>query len=127
MMNKLRSFMIGRYGVDQLQWTLLGVYLVWSILFSYSRWRMLALIPLILFWFRFLSRNTYKRSAENQIFMQKAEPAISFFKCWNSRLKDREHRYYKCPRCKQILRVPRGRGKISITCPYCQTTITKKT
>lgn len=127
MMNWLRRFMIGRYGVDKLQWFLLGVYLAVSLLFSYSKWRMLALIPLLIFWFRFLSRNVYKRSAENQIFMQKAEPVIRFFKRWNNRLKDRDHRYYNCPHCKQVLRVPRGRGKVNISCPNCQTTITKNT
>lgn len=127
MMNWLRNFMAGRYGVDQLQWTLLGAYLVLSLLLPGSWWRFLALIPLVLFWIRFLSRDIYKRSAENRIFMQKAEPVVLFFKRWNNRLKDRDHRYYTCPRCKQILRVPRGRGKISITCPGCRTTITKKT
>ncbi len=126
-MNWLRNFMIGRYGVDQLQWTLLGTYLALSLLLPGGLWRFLALIPLALFWVRFLSRDVYKRSAENRVFLQKAEPVIAFLKRWNNRLKDREHRYYSCPRCKQILRVPRGRGKIVITCPSCHTSITKKT
>lgn len=127
MMNWLRNFMIGRYGVDQLQWTLLGAYLALSLLLPGGLWRFLALIPLTLFWIRFLSRDVYKRSAENRVFLQKAEPVIRFLQRWNNRLKDREHRYYNCPRCKQVLRVPRGRGKIVITCPSCQTSITKKT
>lgn len=127
MMNWLRNFMIGRYGTDQLQWTLLGVYLALSLLIPGRPGRFLALIPLVLFWIRFLSRDVYRRSAENRFFLQKAEPVILFFKRWNSRLKDREHRYYNCPRCKRVLRVPRGRGKIIITCPNCHTDITKNT
>lgn len=127
MLNWLRNFMAGRYGVDHLQWALLGVYLVLSLLLPSGWWRFLALIPLVLFWIRFLSRDIYKRSAENRVFMQKAEPVIRLFSRWNSRLKDRDHRYYTCPRCKQVLRVPRGRGKITITCPNCHTSITKKT
>lgn len=126
-MNWLRNFMIGRYGVDQLQWTLLGIYLVLSLFLPSGWWRFITIIPLVLFWFRFLSRDLYKRSAENRLFLQKAEPAILFLQRWNNRLKDRAHRYYNCPRCKQTLRVPRGRGKITITCPNCSTTITKKT
>ena len=127
MMNWLRNFMAGRYGVDQLQWTLLGAYLALSLLIPNGVWRLLALIPLALFWIRFLSRDVYRRSAENRAFLQKAEPVILLFRRWNNRLKDRDHRYYNCPRCKQVLRVPRGRGKIAITCPNCHTTITKKT
>ena len=49
MMNWLRRFMAGRYGVDQLQWTLLGIYLALSLLLPSSMWRYLALIPLVLF------------------------------------------------------------------------------
>lgn len=126
-MNWLRNFMVGRYGVDHLQWTFLGIYVVLSMLLPSGFWRLIAIIPLALFWIRFLSRDIYKRSAENRVFLQKTQPVILFLKRWNSRLKDRDHRYYSCPRCKQMLRVPRGRGKIQITCPNCCNTITKKT
>lgn len=127
MINRLRQFMIGRYGTDQLQWMLLALYLLLSVLLSGSALRMLALVPLVFFWYRFLSRDIYRRRSENAFFMQKAEPVMLFFKRWNSRLKDRDHRYYSCPRCKQMMRVPRGRGKINITCPNCRNIITKKT
>ena len=65
---------------------------------------------------RSLSRNTYKRYQENRKFMQ-------FF----DRLKDRQHRYFDCPKCRQMGRVPRGKGKISITCPRCKEKFVKKT
>jgi ribosomal protein L37AE/L43A len=60
---------------------------------------------------RSLSRNTYKRYQENRKFLQ-------FF----DRLKDRQHRYFDCPKCRQPVRVPRGKGKIAITCPRCKQT-----
>ena len=43
------------------------------------------------------------------------------------RLKDRQNRYYTCPRCRQTVRVPRGKGKIAITCPRCKERFIKKT
>ena len=43
------------------------------------------------------------------------------------RLKDRQHRYFDCPKCHQMVRVPRGKGKISITCPRCREKFVKKT
>ena len=66
--------------------------------------------------FRGFSRNTYKRYQENRKFLQ-------FFE----RLKDREHRYYDCPKCRQVVRVPRGKGRIAITCPRCRERFVRKT
>ena len=65
---------------------------------------------------RTLSRNTYKRYQENRKFLQIFD-----------RLKDRQHRYFDCPKCRQMVRVPRGKGKISITCPRCREKFIKKT
>ena len=126
-MNWLRNFMTGRYGSDQLGWALLVLYLLLSLLLPGKFLRYFCLIPLFLFWFRFLSRNVLSRAAENRIFLQKAEPVFSFFRKRSARYRDREHRYYTCPGCRQTLRVPRGRGKITITCPKCGRTITKNT
>lgn len=64
---------------------------------------------------RALSRNTYKRYQENRKFLQ-------FF----TRLKDRQNRYFDCPKCRQLVRVPRGKGKIAITCPRCKEKFIRK-
>ena len=66
--------------------------------------------------FRMLSRNTYKRYQENRKYLRFME-----------RLKDKEHRHFDCPRCRQPVRVPRGKGKIAITCPKCGEKFIKKT
>jgi ribosomal protein L37AE/L43A len=66
--------------------------------------------------FRTLSRNTYKRYQENRKFL-----------ALQQRIKDRDHRYFSCPRCKQTVRVPRGKGKIAISCPKCKEKFIKKT
>ena len=119
----LRNFMTGRYGTDRLNMVILCAGLVASLL---SVWIKAAPLNLI-FWalsyglmiwaiFRSLSRNTYKRYQENRKFLQIFD-----------RLKDREHRYFDCPKCRQMVRVPRGKGKISITCPRCREKFVKKT
>ena len=119
----LRNFMAGRYGTDKLNMVILCAGLVASLLSV-----MISVQPLnLIFWalsyvlmilaiIRSLSRNTYKRYQENRKFLQ----------IWG-RLKDRQNRYFDCPKCRQMVRVPRGKGKISITCPRCREKFVKKT
>ena len=119
----LRNFMMGRYGTDRLNMAILGVGLAASLLSVFFRSTPLNLVFFLLsygmtFWaiFRSLSRNTYKRYQENRKFLQVC-----------GRLKDRQHRYFDCPKCRQMVRVPRGKGKISITCPRCREKFIRKT
>ena len=127
-MNWIRRFMLGRYGSDQLSWGILALYVLVS-LFLNKTWigLILTLALLIIFWYRILSHDIYKRRAENQLFLSKMYPVINWFKSTFSQIKDRDHRYYRCPRCSQKLRVPKNRGKIAITCPRCGSVITKNT
>ncbi|MBO5078634.1 MAG: hypothetical protein J6B67_02995 [Oscillospiraceae bacterium] len=119
----LRRFMTGRYGSDKLNMAILiaGV-VMWliSMFVPNSGIRLLMMLAyyFLMGWaiFRMLSRNTYKRYQENRKYLQFME-----------KLKDREHRYYDCPRCRQQIRVPRGKGKIAITCPKCKEKFIKKT
>lgn len=68
------------------------------------------------------SRNVYKRSGENTKFLRMTYPVTSRFKSWKNRWRDRKtHKYLKCPHCKQQLRVPKGKGEITVTCPKCHT------
>ena len=119
----LRNFMAGRYGTDRLNMVILSVGLVASLLSVLIKFAPVNLALFLLsygmmFWaiFRSLSRNTYKRYQENRRFLQ-----------LTGRMKDREHRYFDCPKCRQMVRVPRGKGKISITCPRCREKFVKKT
>ena len=119
----MRRFMAGRDGTDQLNMAILGAGLVLCIISMFIRIPQLNLLMTtisyaLVFWavFRTFSRNTYKRYEENRKFRQ-------FF----DRLKDREHRYYTCPKCHQSVRVPRGKGKIAITCPRCRERFVRKT
>ena len=118
-----RHFMMGRYGTDKLNIAILGAGLVLCLLVAFIKAPVLDLTLTVLayglmFWaiFRTLSRNTYKRYQENRKYLRLVE-----------RFKDREHRYFDCPRCRQPVRVPRGKGKIAITCPKCKEKFIKKT
>ena len=118
-----RHFMLGRYGTDKLNTAVLLAGLGACLLSMFLRLPFLNLF-LTLFsyvcmgWaiFRMLSRNTYKRYEENRKYLRFLE-----------QLKDKEHKYYACPRCRQTVRVPKGKGKISITCPKCKEKFIKKT
>ena len=78
--------------------------------------------------FRMLSTKTDRRYLENQKFDQFFYRIKYFFTDMKKRAEDRKiYVYYKCPSCKQKLRVPRGRGKIEIRCPKRSTTFVKKT
>ena len=119
----LRSFMAGRYGTDKLNMVILCVGLAASLLSVFFKSSPLNLLFFVLsyglmIWaiFRSLSRNTYKRYQENRKFLQ-----------ITGRLKDRQNRYFDCPKCRQVVRVPRGKGKISITCPKCHEKFIRKT
>ena len=122
-LNGIRRFMVGRYGHDRLNMALLILGVVLSFV------QMIFPIPLLSFvlslvsetlliialW-RCFSRNTYKRYQENRKFLLLVD-----------QIKDRSNRYFSCPRCRQTVRVPRGKGKISITCPKCREKFVKKT
>ena len=118
-----RHFMLGRYGTDKLNMAILLAGVTCSITTMINPIDSIDLVLTVLsyglmIWaiFRCLSRNTYKRYQENR----------RFLRLWD-RLKDRDHRYYDCPRCRQVVRVPRGKGKIAITCPKCKEKFIKKT
>ena len=120
---RFRNFMVGRYGTDKLNMVILcaGLAVCFVSAFFHNPKVNLLLTAVsygLMFWalFRSFSRNTNKRYQENRKYLQLFD-----------RLKDRDHRYYDCPKCRQVVRVPRGKGKIAITCPKCRERFIKKT
>lgn len=129
-MNFLQRFMYGRYGGDPLGFFLLAVYVVFYLLSSVLHNTLLyALSIAVGAWaiFRMLSRHIDRRRAENAKFMALAGPSIRWLKLRRTIRRDKEHRYFKCPNCGQQLRVPRGKGKISVTCRNCGVSFEEKT
>lgn len=126
---KFMRFMYGRYGVDTLGKYSLGAGLatmVLSIVFDSYTLSLLSWFFIILTYFRMFSRNLYKRSSENQTFLNKTyKLRTRFGKQKNMMAQRKTHHIYRCPGCKQKIRVPRGKGRIEIRCPKCHTTFIK--
>ncbi len=124
--DKFMRFMAGRYGQDQLGKFLniaIIVLFVVAILLSfvsgvaYIVCYVLAVTLLAYNYYRMFSRQIYKRAAENQKFLN--------FKAHLKQMKT--HKFFRCPKCKTKVRVPRGKGKICITCPKCREEFIEKT
>lgn len=127
-------FMQGRYGADALGKAINIVSLILLVIALFTRFGIvyiLAIALLVYEYFRMFSRNIQKRYQENQKFLTfKYKMAIKFGKVksiFKPRADAKTHKVFKCPSCRQKVRVPRGRGKIEITCPKCKEKFIKKT
>ena len=130
MREKLRQFMIGRYGTDGLNQFLSIASLVLLLIAIISRVNLFTYLGaalLIFCYYRTFSRNISKRTEENYRYYAVKDRIRSKFSSlrdqWNNR---KLYHYYRCPKCRQKLRVPRGRGRIQISCPRCGTQFIKK-
>lgn len=127
---KLRRFLAGRYGMDSLNKLLLVLTFILLVAIWFWPGRILKLIALILLvitYFRTFSRNISARYRENQKYLQLTAGLRGFLRKRKARFVQRKtYRFYKCPKCHQQVRVPKGKGKISITCPKCKEKFVKK-
>lgn len=121
--------MQGRYGNDQLNRFLMILTLVFFALslLGIQPFYLLGVIGLIYAYFRMFSRNLYKRRMENNAYMKYEYRVKQFFTTWKRDMRQRKtHHIYRCPSCRQKIRIPRGKGKIEIRCPKCGQTFIKK-
>jgi len=127
---KFQRFMYGRYGSDKFNIFLMFASLILLILswFFGKIFYAAALILLVYAYYRMFSRNYAKRYAENDKYMSMTRSIRNAFsrykKMWAQR---KTHKFFKCPGCKQQIRVPKGHGRIQITCPKCRATFEKTT
>lgn len=124
----LARFMAGRYGNDQLNRFLFGLYLaLWILSFLCRGWLWLAVdglstVTAVWLLFRMFSRNIPRRQAENERFLRWWLPIKRWFGFQVTRLRDiRRFRYRRCPSCKAMLRLPIKRGRRTVTCHRCHT------
>lgn len=121
---KFARFMQGRNGVDQLSQFLNIVVLILLVVSIFTKSIILDWLPFVLMgymYFRIFSRNIAKRSVENQKFCNmRYDLAIKKNKWKKEREQKKIYRFFRCPMCHQKVRVPKGRGKICITCPKCR-------
>ena len=131
MRDKLRSFLMGRYGPDQLyiaMFVTAGVLGLVSAVTGFGPLYYVALVLLLLAAFRAWSRNIPARRRENDRFLTLWMPVKNKVTGWFRRLRDLPHyRFFRCPGCKNLLRVPRKKGKVQISCPRCGERFIRKT
>ena len=106
----MTRFMAGRYGGDQLNLLLVALYLICYVVFLFSRLLAFEVIGTLLL---------ERPRRENARFLQTVRPAVRRWNAFRTRAQDREHRYFKCPNCGQQMRVPRGKGRITVRCRSC--------
>ena len=129
--NFLRNFMTGRYGPDHLGVAMIVVSLVISLIsniFHFMPVIYISYLILILAVFRMLSRNIARRRAENDKFIRYWWPIrTKLGRSWANVKHRKTHKFLKCPSCGNTLRVPKGKGKLQITCPKCGERFIRKT
>ena len=121
--------MRGRYGVDPLSFALIIIGAVLTFIGSIFNLLPLYLIACVIYlycFFRMFSKNIEARKKEYTFFMKAWGPIQKKMRDRQQRAQDTTHSYYKCPKCKQKVRVPKGVGKIEITCPKCLHVFIKK-
>lgn len=135
MKDKFYRFMQGRYGVDQFAKFTMGVALVSLVLAIFvntgssagSLLDMLGLVAIVYTYFRIFSRNISKRAQENQKYLSATAKLRQRLNKEKNMMKQRkDYHIYTCPSCGQKVRIPRGKGKIEISCPKCHSKFVKR-
>ena len=130
MRDKFQRFMQGRYGADELSRLLTAdgqILIVVNLLVRSAILSYIVLALLIYCYYRMFSRNCSSRYAENQRFLAWRSRLRSGPSRWKSEMEQRKvYHIYRCPSCRQKIRVPRGKGNIIVTCPKCRTEFRKK-
>ena len=123
MKEKFNQFMVGRYGVDELSKVMMVAAVILMVLNLFLRLSVLNIVVvvlIVLIYFRMFSRNIQKRYEENCKYYALKQRVLSFFNGKKRMAGDlKSNHIYKCPSCGQKIRIPRGKGKIEISCPKC--------
>ena len=129
--DRMRQWMYGRYGQDELThfcyWAallcILASLFIWPGFFCG-----LAMALYLVAMLRMYSKNITARRRERDAYLRLTQPIRSWSQLQRRRREDRgTHKYYHCPKCAAVLRVPKGKGKIRIRCPKCSAELVKKT
>ena len=130
MRERFNAFMQGRYGIDQLNSFLMIICIACFVITLFIQ------SPIIFFiayasWliaiFRMFSKNIFARNRENEKYLNFFKPLSRWLELKLMNRQDPSHKYFSCPNCKQKVRVPKGHGKVIVTCPSCQNKFEKRT
>ena len=134
MREKLIRFMTGRNGADNLSRAvsfIVVALLVVGLFTDHEVSRVLwvfAVLGMVYVYFRIFSRNVYKRRTENQKYLRMTSGIRGYFRGLRERWSQRkDYKFYRCPSCRTLLRVPRGKGKIKIVCRKCGNSFIRNT
>lgn len=128
MKDKLQKFMQGRYGIDALYRTLLSAAVLSSLISIFTRNHVTlssifsAFSMLLIGWaaFRIMSRNIEKRYLENLYYLEWLGSVRRHIRFRIEKYRQRkDYKFFVCPTCRTNLRVPKGKGKVNITCSKC--------
>lgn len=131
---KLAQFMYGRRGMDDFSRFLLIAVLVLIVLswvtagFLRTILSVVELVGLVYCYVRIFSRDIYKRQRENAWYLKKRAAVLSWFRSLKDRWQQRkDYRFFRCPSCHALLRVPKNKGKLLLTCRKCGNRFERKT
>ena len=128
---RIAAFMYGRNGFDNLCnfiWILCIILVLVNLFIGSIIISVIETVLMVYTVFRSMSRKIYKRQKENAAYLKIKRKFTGFFKLRRNKWRDRKtHVYFKCTKCKSVLRVPRGKGSIIVTCPKCGERIEKNT
>ena len=130
MKEKFYRFMQGRYGIDQLNRFLMIVCVICFIVNMFIGSIVLTFIAYgtwLFVIFRMFSKNIYARNRENDKYLNFFSPLSRWLKLKLMSKQDPSNKYFSCPKCKQMVRVPKGHGTVVVTCPNCQNKFEKRT
>ncbi len=121
--DKIRKFMVGRYGVDEVYKLLLVICFILLVINTFVNndiIRIIEVLLLVIIFFRFSSKNITKRKKENDFYLKIRNKITSIFNYNKKKYDDRNtHMYKKCPKCKQKIRLPLKKGEHTVKCPKC--------
>ena len=134
MREKLARFMAGRNGVDQLGRAVMFGTLILLLVSMFTHGRLssvlfiLVLLGIVYMYFRMFSRKVYKRRAENEKYLRATAGLRLYFRGLRERWSQRrDYKFFRCPSCRTLLRVPKGKGKLKVVCRKCGNSFIKKT
>ena len=126
----MQTFLYGRHGYDKLSYHMVWVALGFSLLSMFLLKHLFTFLYVLLLGivvFRTLSKNNVKRCRELYAYERFLGAVKRFFKLQKNKYADRKtHKYFRC-KCKAVLRVPKGKGRIIVHCPKCKRSVEKKT
>ena len=116
--------MYGRYGVDELYSFLFKLYLLLLFINIFLKFEVISYIELFLvfyMFFRAFSKNIYKRSDENKLYLKIKNRVLKPFLNIKRNISDKDHIYRKCNKCHTTMKLPLPyeRGYKNVKCPKC--------